>query len=87
MAFLVKMIVDKRMNGCEFLQAMHAATNLNIDDAILLGVAEGAAGLKIERVSYLPSGRVVELTKSLYRGDLYDFVAELQLADNSEKSR
>ena len=64
-----------------------SATNLNIDDANLLGVAEGAAGLKIERVSYLPSGQVVELTKSLYRGDLYDFVADLQLADNSEKSR
>ena len=27
-----------------------------------------------------PSGRVVELTRSLYRGDAYDFVAELRRA-------
>ena len=41
----------------------------------------GVAGLSIERVSYLASGRVVEFTRSLYRGDAYDFVAELTLSD------
>ena len=56
-----------------------SAINLAQDDADLLGVAEGAAGLRIERVSYLPSGRVAEFTKSIYRGDAYDFVAELRL--------
>ncbi|WP_420396379.1 GntR family transcriptional regulator [Nioella sp.] len=56
-----------------------SAINLGQDDADLLGVAEGAAGLRIERVSYLPSGRVAEFTKSIYRGDAYDFVAELRL--------
>jgi GntR family transcriptional regulator len=56
-----------------------SAINLSQDDADLLGVAEGAAGLRIERVSYLPSGRVAEFTKSIYRGDAYDFVAELRL--------
>lgn len=56
-----------------------SAINLAMDDADLLGVAEGAAGLRIERVSYLPSGRVAEFTKSIYRGDAYDFVAELRL--------
>lgn len=56
-----------------------SAINLSMDDADLLGVAEGAAGLRIERVSYLPSGRVAEFTKSIYRGDAYDFVAELRL--------
>ena len=56
-----------------------SAINLSMDDAELLGVAEGAAGLRIERVSYLPSGRVAEFTKSIYRGDAYDFVAELRL--------
>jgi GntR family transcriptional regulator len=35
--------------------------------------------MTIERISYLPSGKVVELTRSLYRGDAYDFVAELTL--------
>jgi GntR family transcriptional regulator len=56
-----------------------SAINLGQDDADLLGVAEGAAGLRIERMSYLPSGRVAEFTKSIYRGDAYDFVAELRL--------
>ncbi|MGH1482213.1 MAG: GntR family transcriptional regulator [Geminicoccales bacterium] len=58
-----------------------SAINLDDDDADLLGVVPGAAGLRIERVSYLPEGRVVELVRSVYRGDAYDFVAELRLAD------
>ncbi|NRB36539.1 MAG: GntR family transcriptional regulator [Rhodobacteraceae bacterium] len=56
-----------------------SAINLEPPEAKLLGVAEGAAGLSIERTSFLSSGRVVELTRSLYRGDAYDFVAELRL--------
>lgn len=61
-----------------------SAVNLNNDDAELLGVAPGAAGLRIERISYLPSGRVVEFTQSMYRGDAYDFVAELRLAPKED---
>ena len=57
-----------------------SATNLKLSDAKLLGVEEGAASLEIVRTSYLPNGRVVELTHSIYRGDAYDFVAELQLS-------
>ncbi|MCI5110729.1 MAG: GntR family transcriptional regulator [Marivita sp.] len=56
-----------------------SAINLEPREADLLNVPEGAAGLSIERTSYLPSGRVAELTRSLYRGDAYDFVAELRL--------
>lgn len=56
-----------------------SAINLEPREADLLGVAEGAAGLSIERTSFLTSGRVVELTRSIYRGDAYDFVAELHL--------
>ncbi|MEL6465605.1 MAG: GntR family transcriptional regulator [Pseudomonadota bacterium] len=56
-----------------------SAINLEAREAELLSVAEGAAGLSIERTSYLASGRVAELTRSLYRGDAYDFVAELRL--------
>ncbi|MCP3688309.1 MAG: GntR family transcriptional regulator [Gammaproteobacteria bacterium] len=58
-----------------------SATNLNTEDAELLAVEVGAAGLKIERTSYLSSGRVVELTQSIYRGDAYDFVAELRISE------
>lgn len=56
-----------------------SAINIEIREADLLGVVEGAAGLSIERISYLENGRVAELTRSLYRGDAYDFVAELRL--------
>ncbi|PWR00974.1 GntR family transcriptional regulator [Meridianimarinicoccus roseus] len=61
-----------------------SAVNLGRADADRLGVAEHAAGLRIERVSYLATGRVVEFTRSLYRGDAYDFVAELQIATPQE---
>ncbi|WP_323005128.1 GntR family transcriptional regulator [Pseudorhodobacter sp.] len=57
-----------------------SAINLCEADANLLGVVTGAAGLRIERTSYLASGRAVEFTRSIYRGDAYDFVAELRLA-------
>jgi GntR family transcriptional regulator len=56
------------------------AANLGPRDAALLEVPEGAAALRIERVGYLPTGRVVEFTRSLYRGDAYDFAVELTLA-------
>jgi len=60
------------------LQRLSAA-NLAAEDAALLGVATGAAALAIERVSFLASGQPVEYTQSWYRGDAYDFVAELLL--------
>jgi GntR family transcriptional regulator len=50
-------------------------------DAELLGIAVGDAVLQIERVSYLASGRAIEFTRSVYRGDRYDFVAEMRLGD------
>lgn len=56
-----------------------SAINIEREEARLLAVEEGEAGLFLERISYLPSGRVVELTHTLYRGDAYDFVAELTL--------
>ncbi|WP_332719551.1 GntR family transcriptional regulator [Pelagibacterium mangrovi] len=56
-----------------------AAVNLERQDADLLDVPVGAASLKIERTSYLASGRIIEFTRSIYRGDAYDFVAELRL--------
>ncbi|MEP2704023.1 MAG: GntR family transcriptional regulator [Roseibium sp.] len=58
-----------------------AAINLEPAEAHLLGVAEGTAGLRIQRISYLGDGRVAEFTQSIYRGDAYDFVAELRLSD------
>ena len=47
------------------------------DKAQSLGVKEGDPGLFIERRGFLASGATVEITQSYYRGDAYDFVAEL----------
>lgn len=58
------------------------AANLGAEDARLLDVPAGSAGLNIERTSYLASGRVIEFTRSIYRGDTYDFVAELRIGDS-----
>ena len=57
-----------------------SAVNVSEAEADLLLIAPGDAGLKIERTSYLASGRVAEFTQSLYRGDAYNFVAELRLS-------
>ncbi len=61
-----------------------SAANLGPRDAELLGVTPGVAGLKIERIGYLASGRVVEFTRSLYRGDAYDFAVELKLSPEGQ---
>ena len=63
-----------------------SAANLGEADARLLAIPAGSAGLNIERISYLATGKVIEFTRSIYRGDTYDFVAELRLT-RSERSR
>jgi GntR family transcriptional regulator len=50
------------------------------EQAALLKIAPGSAGLEIERRGFTQDGRTVELTKSYYRGDAYDFVAELSVS-------
>ncbi|WP_374944927.1 GntR family transcriptional regulator [Sphingomonas sp.] len=58
------------------LQRLRAVL-FNAEQAQLLGVEAGAPGLFIERRGFLADGRVIEMTHSWYRGDAYDFVAEL----------
>jgi GntR family transcriptional regulator len=58
------------------LQRLRAVL-LTADQAQLLKAVEGAAGLLVERLGSLPDGRAVEFSQSYYRGDTYDFVAEL----------
>ncbi len=53
------------------------AVSVDAERARLLGVEPGAAALYIERRGFLDDGRVIEATLSWYRGDAYDFVAEL----------
>ena len=74
--------------GCRPVRAIQRISAVSLDeaDAALLGVEAGSASLKIERISYLPSGKVVEFTRSLYRGDAYDFAVELKLAPDGERN-
>ena len=67
------------------LQRLRAVA-LSAEQAQLLHVAPGSAGLAIERRGFLSDGRVVEFTRSWYRGDRYDFVAELH-TDESHPDR
>lgn len=56
------------------------AVLLEREQASLLRGHVGEAGLLVERLSFLRDGRIVAFSRSLYRGDSYDFVAELTTA-------
>ena len=58
------------------LQRLRAVL-LTDEQATLLKAKAGDAGLLVERLGSLPDGRAVEFSQSWYRGDTYDFVAEL----------
>jgi GntR family transcriptional regulator len=60
------------------LQRLRAVL-LTAEQAKLLGAKDQDAGLLAERVGYLADGRAVEFSQSFYRGDTYDFVAELSV--------
>jgi GntR family transcriptional regulator len=58
------------------LQRLRAVL-LTREQAELLCAKPGDAGLLVERLGFLQDGRAVEFSQSYYRGDTYDFVAEL----------
>ena len=58
------------------LQRLRAVL-LASEQAELLKANEKDAGLLVERLGFLKDGRAVEFSQSYYRGDIYDFVAEL----------
>jgi GntR family transcriptional regulator len=53
------------------------------EQAALLGAQERDAGLLVERRGFLRDGRPVEFSQSYYRGDTYDFVAELSQSEQT----
>jgi GntR family transcriptional regulator len=76
--------------GVSMYEALEAAGNrpvralqrlsallLDAEQARLLQSKQGDAGLCVERLGFLRDGRAVEFCRSYFRGDLYDFVAEL----------
>jgi GntR family transcriptional regulator len=54
-----------------------SAVLLDDEQAVLLRTEPDAAGLLVERIGFGRDGRAIELSQSVYRGDTYDFVAEL----------
>lgn len=74
---LYEVLEDRGLSPVRALQRI-SAVNLSGADAALLGVFEGAAALGMERVAFLPDGRPIEFTHSLYRGDAYDLITELK---------
>lgn len=60
------------------VQRMHAAI-ANEKESHLLGLEIGAPIFHTERHSFLANGRPIEVTMSAYRGDRYDFIAELNI--------
>jgi GntR family transcriptional regulator len=75
---LYAVLEERGVRPVRALQRLSAA-NLSAEDAALLDVAPGAAALAIDRLAFLDTGMPVEFTQSWYRGDAYDFVAELTL--------
>ncbi len=54
-------------------------------EAALLEIATGSAALDIQRIAYIADGHCVEFTRSFYRSDTFDFVAELTLSPASRQ--
>ena len=50
------------------------------EQAELLQAKERDPGLLVERLGFLKDGSAVEFSQSYYRGDIYDFVAELSVS-------
>jgi GntR family transcriptional regulator len=65
------------VRGVQRLQSSLASAS----EAELLNVAVGSAILRIERRSFMADGAPVEVTRSAYRGDRYDFVTEIRDAE------
>jgi GntR family transcriptional regulator len=58
------------------LQRLRAVL-FDAEQAGLLAAREHDPGLLVERIGFDRDGRAIEFSQSWYRGDTYDFVAEL----------
>ena len=73
---IAQLVVAKQEQDPTPLQQLRAVA-FDATQARLLKIPVGRPGLLIERRAFLADGRAVEFTRSWYRGDAYDFVAEL----------
>ncbi len=69
-----------RERGLEPVRALQhlRAVAVGAADAEHLGIPAGSPVMATVRYGYLGDGRPVEFTRSIYRGDRYDFVAEMR---------
>lgn len=75
---LYSYLAGRDLRPVRAIQKMRAVL-LEVEQARLLSVAPGAAGLFLEQQSFLSDGRPVEYVRTHYRGDAYDFVIELKM--------
>lgn len=71
-------LAEQNLRPVRALQRLRAEL-LESEQARLLGVSPGSAGLFIEQQSFVEGGRPIEYVRTHYRGDSYDFVAELKM--------
>ena len=74
-------------SGFRPVRALQRLRAIIIDpaEAALLEIAPGSPALDIQRIAYVADGRCVEFTRSFYRSDTFDFVAELTLPPASRQ--
>jgi GntR family transcriptional regulator len=65
---------NRPVTGVQKIRAALASAH----EASLLSIPEKTEVLRIERLTQRADGRPVELTKSTYRGDRYEFISQLQ---------
>ena len=72
-----------RKTGNQPTRALQRLSALILDQeqAEMLGARAGDAGLLVERLGFNRKGVAIEFSQSWYRGDTYDFVAELSLSE------
>jgi len=72
-----------RKTGNRPVRALQRLSALILDEeqAQMLGARAGDAGLLVERVGFNRKGVAIEYSQSWYRGDTYDFVAELSSSE------
>jgi len=75
---LYKVLQSRNLKPVRALQRI-SAVRLTPAQAQLLEIGINDPALKIVRTGYLASGRIIEFTTGIHRGDAYDFIAELVL--------
>ena len=75
---LYEMLDERGIRPARANQRISAVT-LSSEESQLLGVSDGSAALSVQRIAYLETGRVMEVSRALYRSDAYDLTAELTI--------